>query len=46
MVKLVFDREGNRVKETKMVNLLEEISLYIVKALEEEEAGVNFLEVL
>lgn len=46
MVKLVFDRDGNRLKETRMVNLLEEISLFIVKALEEEEAGVNFLDVL
>ncbi len=46
IVKLVFDREGTRVTDTRMVNLLEEISLYIVKALEEEEAGVNFLDVL
>lgn len=46
IVKLVFDEQGKRIPETKIVNLLEEISLYVVKALDEEEAGVNFLEVL
>jgi hypothetical protein len=46
IVKLVFDASGERIKEHRMVNLLEEISLYVVKALDEDEAGVSFLEVL
>ncbi len=46
IVKLVFDSSGSRMKDTRMLNLLEEMSLFIVKALDEEEAGVNFLDVL
>ena len=46
IVKLIFDQQKKRIKDTVIINLLEEASLYIVKALDEEEAGVNFLEVL
>ncbi len=46
ILKLIFDQKGERIKEHRMVNLLEEISLYVVKALDEDEAGVSFLEVL
>ncbi len=46
IVKLIFDEKRKRIEDTIIINLLEEASLYIVKALDEEEAGVNFLEVL
>lgn len=46
IIKLVFDSKGTQIKETKIINLLEESSLYIVKALDEEEAGISFLDVL
>jgi HD-GYP domain-containing protein (c-di-GMP phosphodiesterase class II) len=46
IVKLIFDEKKKRIEDTIIINLLEEASLYIVKALDEEEAGVNFLEVL
>ncbi len=46
IVKLVFDSTGKRIQETRIINLLEEISLFVTKALNEEEAGVNFLDVL
>ena len=45
-MKLIFDEKRERIEDTIIINLLEEASLYIVKALDEEEAGVNFLEVL
>ena len=46
IVKVIFDDKKKRIEKTIMINLLEKTSLYIVKALNEEEAGVNFLEVL
>ncbi len=46
IIKLIFDSQGKRIEGTVILNLLEEISLYIVKALDEDEAGVNFLDVL
>lgn len=46
IVKLVFDATGKRISDTRIVNLLEEISMYVIKALDEDEAGVSFLDVL
>ncbi|HNR87737.1 MAG TPA: HD-GYP domain-containing protein [Spirochaetota bacterium] len=45
-IKLIFDNQGKRLEETTILNLLEESALYIVKALDESEAGINILDVL
>ncbi len=46
IVKLIFDGNKKRIEGTEIINLLEETTLYITRALDEDEAGVNFLEVL
>jgi HD-GYP domain-containing protein (c-di-GMP phosphodiesterase class II) len=46
IIKMVFDKGGKRVAKTLIKNLLEDSSLFITKALDEEQAGVSFLDVL
>lgn len=46
IIKIVFDKNGNRVESTQIVNLLEDSSIYIVKALDEDEVGISIFEVL
>lgn len=41
IVKLVFDENGRKYQELTIVNLIEDQSLYIVKTLDEKEAGIN-----
>ncbi|MDY6968667.1 MAG: HD-GYP domain-containing protein [Spirochaetota bacterium] len=46
LIKLIFDSNHVKLTENVIINLIEETSLYIVKALDERESGVNFLDVL
>lgn len=46
LIKLIFDRKQKRITENLIIDLLEETSLYIVKALDETESAVNILDVL
>ncbi len=46
IIKLIFDEEKKRVEGTSIVNLLDRSNLYIVKAIDEEEAGINIFDVL
>ena len=46
MIKLIFDSEKKRIENTVIINLVTESSLYIVKALDEADAGINIFDVL
>lgn len=46
IIKLIFDREKNKLEDTIILNLLQETSYYIVKALDEAEIGINIFDVL
>lgn len=46
IIKLIFDKEKNRLEDTIILNLLQETSYYIVKALDESEIGINIFDVL
>lgn len=46
IIKLIFDSSQKRIEKTVIINLIEQTSLFITRALTEEESGVNFLEVL
>ncbi len=46
IIKMIIDEDKKRVEGTKIVNLLDETSLYIVRALDEEEVGINIFDVL
>ncbi|OHD62708.1 MAG: hypothetical protein A2176_12800 [Spirochaetes bacterium RBG_13_51_14] len=46
IIKLVFDRDRNRINDTVIISLLTESSLYIVRALDESEVGINIFDVL
>ncbi len=46
IIKLVFDAQRDRVSGTLIVNLIDNTSLYIVRALDETEAGINIFDVL
>ena len=41
IIKLVKDENGNRLSDLEIVNLLEDDNLYILKTLDEEEAGIK-----
>jgi hypothetical protein len=45
-LKIIFDSEGKRTEEVNIVNLLSDTSLYITKALDEKELGINLFDVL
>ena len=46
IIKLIFDNEKKRIEERVIINLLTESSLYITKALDEAEVGINIFDVL
>ena len=46
IIKLIFDKFGSRIDRTIIQNLLDDMSVYIVKALDETEAGVNIFDVI
>ncbi len=46
IIKLVFDADRRRIEDTRIISLLTESSLYIVRALDESEAGINIFDVL
>ncbi len=46
IIKLIFDENKKKIDETRIVNLLEDTSKYIVRVLNEEEAGINIFDVL
>jgi HD-GYP domain-containing protein (c-di-GMP phosphodiesterase class II) len=46
IIKLIFDKERNRIHDTVIINLLTESSLYIAKALDECDVGINIFDVL
>lgn len=46
IIKLVFDKERMRIEKTVIINLLTESSLYIARALDEAEVGINIFDVL
>ncbi len=46
ILKIIFDSEGKRTEEVNIVNLLSDTSLYITKALDEKELGINLFDVL
>jgi HD-GYP domain-containing protein (c-di-GMP phosphodiesterase class II) len=46
MIKLIFDSGKKRIENTVIINLVTEASLYIVRALDEADAGINIFDVL
>ena len=46
IIKLVFDTHGKKLEDTVIISLPEEPAFFIIKVLNEKEAGVNLLEVL
>lgn len=45
-IKLIFDKEGKKQEKTLILNLLGEANLYIVKALNESDVGINIFEAI
>ena len=46
IIKLIFDENKNKIEDTRIVNLLEDTSKYIIRVMNEEEAGINIFDVL
>lgn len=46
IIKVIFDKERHRIETTTIISLLSESSLYIVRALDEAEVGINIFDVL
>ena len=46
IIKLIFDKERMRIERTVIINLVTESSLYIVRALDEADVGINIFDVL
>ncbi len=46
IIKMIFDNEKKRINDLIIINLLEEAALYVVRVLDEKEAGVNLLDIL
>ncbi len=46
MIKLIFTRDKVRLENTVILNLAADASLYIVRALDEADAGINIFDVL
>ena len=46
IIKIIIDQKKQRLTNTKIINLLEETSYYIVRALDENEVGLNIFDVL
>ena len=41
MIKMILDEEGRQIPELQIVNLVDDVSRYIVKVLSEKEAHIN-----
>jgi len=46
IIKLIFDKNQNKITKHIILNLLTETSLFITRALEENEKGINLYEIL
>ena len=46
IIKIIIDQNKVHLNTTKIINLLEEVSFYIVRALDESEVGINIFDVL
>jgi hypothetical protein len=46
MIKLIFTKDKVRIENTIILNLAADASLYIVRALDEADAGINIFDVL
>ncbi|HNW30002.1 MAG TPA: HD-GYP domain-containing protein [Spirochaetota bacterium] len=46
IIKVIFDKDRKRIENTTIISLLSESSLYIVRALDEAEVGINIFDVL
>ena len=46
IIKIIFDKNKKRLDSTKIINLLEETSFYIARAIDESEVGINIFDVL
>jgi len=46
IIKLIFDKDRIRIENTVIISLLTEASLYIIRALDESEVGINIFDVL
>jgi HD-GYP domain-containing protein (c-di-GMP phosphodiesterase class II) len=46
IVKLIFDERQNRLEDIRVINLLDDSSLFISKVLDEGESGVSLLDVI
>ncbi len=46
IIKVIFDKDRRRIEDTTIISLLTESSLYIVRALDEAEVGINIFDVL
>jgi hypothetical protein len=46
IIKMIFDTDHKRIEDLVIINLLEESALYVVRVLDEKEAGVGLLDVL
>jgi HD-GYP domain len=46
ILKLIFDKDRKRIENTVIISLLTEASLYIIRALDESEVGINIFDVL
>ncbi len=46
IIKVIFDKDRKRIENTTIISLLTESSLYIVRALDEAEVGINIFDVL
>lgn len=46
IVRLILDESGSRIDDLTIVNLIEDQTLYIVKTLDEKEAGISIADIL
>jgi len=46
IIKVIFNKDRRRIEDTTIISLLTESSLYIVRALDEAEVGINIFDVL
>jgi len=46
IIKLIFDKDRIRIENLVIISLLTEASLYIIRALDESEVGINIFDVL
>jgi HD-GYP domain-containing protein (c-di-GMP phosphodiesterase class II) len=46
IIKLIIDSAGQKITDTRIINLLEDTTKYINKVLSEKEAGINLFDIL